>query len=199
MTFGHEKSGSRWCLLWPRVLRIVPQSTMLFFMAWMMGRHKDLQVAMESGKPPGCEGLSDDVNIGEHGEVILHQCGFLGVRAAFSPAWSRNSSAFSCCDAFESPFPSHDAFVGVAAHLMHLATTAEFWGDEGSHWRVPAPEFAGKQEAVSPPTCSSEVAVPNTLDGRRGRFALVRRRPVGRGHDTGVTPSRRRISAPSCC
>ena len=46
---------------------------------------------------------------------------------------------------------------------MHLATTAqlalvlEFWGDGGSHWRVPPPESAGKQEGVSPPTCKSEV------------------------------------------
>ena len=57
--------------------------------------------------------------------------------AAFSPAKSRNSSEFSCCDAFESLFPSHDASAGVAAYLKHLATTAqlalvlEFWRDEG--------------------------------------------------------------------
>ena len=64
----------------------------------MAGRHKDLQVAMVSGKLPEVERVSQlmtncsqrvapvdsgidrsTVNIGEHGEVILHQCGFLGV------------------------------------------------------------------------------------------------------------------------
>ena len=80
---------------------------------WMAGRHKDLQAAMESGKTPrGCEGLSVDdersqrvapvdsgtdhstVNIGEHGEVILHQCGFLGVRVGeASHPWSETQSS----------------------------------------------------------------------------------------------------------
>ena len=59
-------------------------------------------------------------------------CGLLGVPAAFSPTYSRYSSAFSCCNAF--PSPSHDASAGVTVHLMHLATTAQlalvldFWG-----------------------------------------------------------------------
>ena len=56
---------------------------------------------------------------------------------------------------------------------MHLATTAqlalvlEFWGDEGSHWRVPPPESAGERVTTNVFVRDLDVAVPNALDGRR--------------------------------
>ena len=119
--------------------------------------------------------------------------------AACSPAESRNSSAFSCCDAFASPFPSHDASGGVAAHLMHLATTAqlalvlEFWGDGVRIGECRRQNLQGSRRA-----CHHQCA--GQRFGRRGskrtRWSALE---GGGGHDAGVTPSRQRISAPSHC
>ena len=88
------------------------------------------------------------------GPGALSCCSNASSSLAFLPI----CSALCCCDVSGSHCLFRCTLAGVAVKLTSLATTEHrvheqaCWGDEGSHWKVRQPEFAGRPVGGLPPT-----------------------------------------------